>query len=267
MSFSEIIIMYLTFGAPFGVYHYLQNRSSHFRVSNAFFSIAVATIWIGYAVKMARDTIFIPNDEFDTVLFSDSQISDNLERSQKDLFRALGEVKIQNPATTNFSVFELRETLERFVGLTLELKNVALNSKPTAPELEVFKIVGRTTDSEIGGICIHRRNVIRLRAHREKAREDFLATTVSLYVDILTKNPKNETLERFRDSSIQIADELDDHQTARQLEQKFNAAKERNGNDVRFDDDFPEKFSVSNQSELAKAAFSVHFGIIPKVRQ
>ncbi len=77
--------------------------------------------------------------------------------------------------TERHALFAAREAVERYVGLTLAARGLDADADaaPTAREMELCRIAGRTGDDlSNAGRCVHRRNVSRLHAHRERARAE-----------------------------------------------------------------------------------------------
>lgn len=71
-----------------------------------------------------------------------------------------------------FSLFEFRNLLNRYIGLTLESQ--VENKLPGIQEKEIFT-VSNSKSINISAICLHRRNRNRLLFHQRKAQKDFLA--------------------------------------------------------------------------------------------
>jgi hypothetical protein len=68
---------------------------------------------------------------------------------------------------------DIRDALEKHIELTLAVAESSADDMPDDSELELFRIAGRKgEDLLIGGHCIHRRNVMRLRAHLTRSRRE-----------------------------------------------------------------------------------------------
>lgn len=75
----------------------------------------------------------------------------------------------------------VRESVEKYVGLTLGSREASADAPPSESEMELSRLAGRTGDDLLlAGRCIHRRNVTRLLAHRERARADLLHALAEL---------------------------------------------------------------------------------------
>lgn len=189
MNFTDIIIIYLALGSPFGVYHYLQNRS----VLKAFI---VALLWIPFSLRLLQSKITksLITNEFDVKFNSVSDVKRNLEQ-------------ILHKDNSQLSIFEIREVLERYIGLT-----ISENQKTDEigeNETEIFRIA-ETENVKLGGICLHRRNQSKLFYHQTLAQKDFLK---------LISDAENLNLQsKIYDSAIQLTKILDDSETQKNIE-------------------------------------------------
>jgi hypothetical protein len=83
---------------------------------------------------------------------------------------------------TRRQFFAAREYAERYAGLALACDSAREEERPSEREMELCRIAGRGGgDLLLAGRCIHRRNVTRLLAHRERARAGFEAALVKVY--------------------------------------------------------------------------------------
>src|SRR5690349_17091251 len=116
MNLSDIIIVYLAFGAPVAAYKYLQDRNVERRI-RIVTSLIVWLFWIPAAVRLGYR-------------YFTNAYSDHAFVSQKILDSADGELTALCEATKAslltsgcaLSMHDVRETLERYVGLTVSLK-------------------------------------------------------------------------------------------------------------------------------------------------
>jgi hypothetical protein len=205
MNFSDIIIVYLTLGSPFGVYYYLQNRS-------VLMAFVVALLWIPFSIKLLQSKITkaLTINEFDVKFNSVSDVKKNLEQ-------------LLHENDTQLSIFEIREVLERYIGLT-----ISANQKTDEignNETEIFRIAD-FANVKLGGICLHRKNQSKLLYHQTLAKKDFLK---------LISNLENQSLQnRAFDSAKNLAKFLDDSDTQKNIEklqklsQKFDVESVQN---------------------------------------
>ncbi|HLM02481.1 MAG TPA: hypothetical protein VK400_15625 [Pyrinomonadaceae bacterium] len=108
------------------------------------------------------------------------------------------------------SVFELREVIQRYAGLTLA---AGQRDEIGENEREVFRIVDHQ-NAELGAKCLHRRNRLRLGFHQRLASRDFLR--------MLAKFSFFEA-EKLRALALEFATLLDDGETRRAIENLFAA--------------------------------------------
>jgi len=168
MNLTDFIIIYLACGAPFGVYYFLQNRNevdspiTWLKIFLTFF------FWIPFAFLFIRQ--FLASNEnlhSNHYLPSAFEAEDegNIYLIQKEIEKKFSESRLE------FSLFELRETLERYVGLTLA--NQEAFTKVSEQEKEIFRIA-ENSNVQIAANCLHRRNRKLLAFHQTEARQDFL---------------------------------------------------------------------------------------------
>ena len=164
MNTTDFIIIYLACGTPFGVYHFIDNRKSN---SHWLKSLLTLFVWIPYAIRILRKKFPVIFSKLNSRKTKNLNLPDeaSLEKTKKELERLLiRDIK-------NFSAFEFREILERYVGLTTI--NRAEKEKPTEKEKNLFQISG--SDNKIlAAKCLHRRNLKLLSFHHNLARKDFL---------------------------------------------------------------------------------------------
>lgn len=164
MNLIDFIIIYLACGTPFGMYHFIDNRKSD---SHRLKSLFTVFVWIPYAIRLLREKFTgrfsNPNPgELEFVALENEAV---LEKTKKELERVL----VKNIEI--FSTFEFRETIERYIGLTIA--NRIENQYPTDKEKDLFQISG--SDNKIlAAKCLHRRNLKLLSFHHSLARKDFL---------------------------------------------------------------------------------------------
>lgn len=203
MSVSDFIIIYLACGTPFGMYHFINNRKSD---SHWLTSLLTVFVWIPYALVLLREK---------TKFFIKSNSSNNnllpredeflLEKTKKQLESFLaGHLNF-------FPIFEYRETIERYTGLTIAL--LAANSKPTNKEKEFFKI-SANENKKLAAECLHRRNRKLLSFHHTLARQDFLNFTLK-YKDELSE------MEIIYNLLLKIAEILRDDEAVNLLKLNF----------------------------------------------
>jgi hypothetical protein len=212
MNASEIFILYLSCGAPFGVYFFFQNRhKSAFPIAllKAFLTVVV---WIPYALRLLNANVTKNKSvtRFDALDESDSALREKLDRLERQM------LQIFLGSRAEVSVFEFREVLERYSGLTLAMRTDEVGEN----EREVFKIINHK-NTELGAKCLHRRNRLRLELHQRLASRDFLK--------LLAKFSFFET-EKLRLNALEFAKLLDDGETRRAVENLFSAGSQ-NGTD------------------------------------
>lgn len=166
MTISDILIIYFSFGAPFAVYRFLQERqTSTFRVifDTAFHFL----FWLPLLVRSALVIILrsAGSNDFAVMDDSDAEMDKNIRNIQSEIsdrFRM---------AARHISIHEFREILERYAGLSLLVKHRA--SGAAEMHNEIFAVAGHK-NTQLASVCFERRNRARLIRHHIDARGEFL---------------------------------------------------------------------------------------------
>lgn len=186
MNPIDFIILYLACGAPLGVYFYLQNRVRD--NSNYLFlkTITVFILWIPFAIYISNKSKTLKKlFQLQSEKLNDSEIE--VERKLYSIQKEMESILFDNKS--KISLFEFRQTIERYVGLTVSLQT---NSNDYLPETEIFRIA-KTKNTDIAAACLQRRNRKLLEFHQRKARQDFLQLIINSF-DSLSDTNKLESL-------------------------------------------------------------------------
>jgi len=207
MNAIDFFIIYLACGAPFGVYYFLQNRNRPDSrllwlktLLNFIFWMPAAFLFLTRNANLKSSSLF----NFNKTSAADAK-RNNLQSIQKQIEKCLPESDLK------ISIYEFRETVERYVGLTLA--NQANDAGSRAGGEEFFR-AAQTNNVELGAICLNRRNRNRLFLHQTEARNDFLY----LINQLLKHSPDEKNLEQ---SAIKLAAVLKDFETKNELEKMF----------------------------------------------
>jgi hypothetical protein len=204
----EFFIIYLACGAPFGVYYFLQHRGGLDSrllwlktLLNFIFWLPAAFLFFSRNANLKSPSLF----KFSNKTFGADAERNNLQSIQKQMenFFLESDLKI--------SVYEFRETIERYIGLTLTDQSNAAESRV---EDEEFLRAAQTSNVELGAICLKRRNRNKLSLHQTEARKDFLFLT-----DQLLKAGSDE--ENLEQSAIKLVSILKDFDAQNELEKMF----------------------------------------------
>ncbi len=192
MHWSDLLIIYLSCGAPFGAYHFLQNRGKTPVLGLFPRSLAVLLLWIPFAYLLWRKNVakrltgkefFSPNPEI-------SLLEQQISVLQEQILQAFVELNSKNGLGLRF--FAFRDVLQRYTGLTLALK--ANESMVGENDLEIFRIAGRKKkELPLAGKCLAKRNSMRLKSHQSKSREDFLGYLAKLSETARSNNLNGKT--------------------------------------------------------------------------
>jgi len=210
MNLTDFIIIYLACGAPFGVYYFLQSRNKTespiiwLKIFLTFF------FWIPFALLFVRQFLFskkVLHPNYHSTSVFEAKDNGNIYLIQKEIEKKISESRLK------VSLFEFRETLERYVGLTLA--NQEASTKVSERGKEIFRIA-ENSNVELAANCLHRRNRKLLAFHQTEARKDFLQMIGKLS-DSMTDKKNLENL------AIGFVRLLKDKQAEKNLEKIFAA--------------------------------------------
>ncbi len=184
MKLSEAITIYLAAGASFGVYNFLREQNPASRFHTFVRAARAAILWPLAAAKILRPRQR-PNEGRAAGTINDqasAQFVERIGQAKRKLLASLyrlfellnlssgGEREKMESASRT-----VRETVEKYVELTMVAAVANADAPPTGRELELFRIAGRKGDDLLlAGRCIHRRNAARLVAHQARARTELL---------------------------------------------------------------------------------------------
>jgi hypothetical protein len=183
MRLSETITIYLAAGAPFAVCNFLREQTRDSRFHIFLKATGAMILWPVAAVKMLLS--LQRADKGEQTLEADgarAQFIEKVNQAQRDVMAALHSVlrlaqvssDAQNAKVERASC-AVRETVEKYVGLTLAAAENDPEAEPSKREMESCRIAGRTgEDLLLAGRCIHRRNSARLITHQARSRTELL---------------------------------------------------------------------------------------------
>jgi hypothetical protein len=136
-------------------------------------------------------------------------------------------------------MFSARECVERYVGLVLACVGARKEANPSERELELCRLAGGAGDDLLlAGRCIHRRNVSRLFAHRERARAELIHALAGVReeagrlhadaqpsesFDATAARRASESLLRALARAVELLSLLEDEEAARRVARLLDA--------------------------------------------
>jgi hypothetical protein len=211
INISDLLIIYLACGAPCGVYFFLQNRKKLSSKKLWLKSFLTVFVWIPYAFNLLHD--FATNKSRASQLNEFQSLNKRISKIQKLL------LELNFDSSSKMSLFEFREVLERYAGLTMAVNFADMS--PNQAEKEVFRVAMRQNIA-LGANCLHRRNRQRLLFHQTLARRDFLQILAELKLFVSEK-------EKLRDLAIEFVEMLKDFQAQESLVEIFNQTLQSSG--------------------------------------
>ena len=185
MLLSELAIIYLAAAAPFGVARFLKDQTENTRAPRRLLrATAAALAWPLSAPRMllarTRGGRGVERDADDTRAHAERRV-ELVKRSAVNSLREVEDLLVESCGDARLreeerhALFAARECVERYAGLSLACASADEEEAPTERELELCRIAGRAGDDLLtAGRCVHRRNVTRLLAHRERARTELI---------------------------------------------------------------------------------------------
>ncbi len=131
-------------------------------------TIITFAFWIPIAFQLLRENKLFNNpntSKFDAEVTLDLTQEKKLNLIQKQFEKILQE------SCLKISIYEFRETIDRYIGL--KLANQSNSGKVSVADKEIFRI-SENKNVELAAICLYRRNQKRLFFHHTRARQDFL---------------------------------------------------------------------------------------------
>lgn len=206
MNAIDFSIIYFACGAPLAAYYFLNSRTENKTFLFWLKIFSVFFFWLPFAVSLLRNRrhLFSAFRIFEAPA-NDATI-ERISRQQKRI------EKILLKSDLEISIFDLRETVERYAGLSLAVKNESGGES----EKEIFR-AAESQNVELGAICLYRRNRSRLVRHQTEARRDFL----QLVRQLLDARSDVKVLEN---SALEIVELLEDRTARQNLEKMFAAS-------------------------------------------
>ncbi|MDQ3321550.1 MAG: hypothetical protein M3525_03705 [Acidobacteriota bacterium] len=206
MNTTDFLIIYFSVGAPFGVYTYFQNRAELNRNDSRLKTLAAFFFWLPAAFRLIRK-----HKLFDKAVFHLKNKKSPANSSGEKRARAIQKQleKLVPRSDFNISIFEFRETLERFAGLTSACK-----SETTGAAGKVFFEAAKNKNVKLAAKCFYRRNRERLFFHQTSARHDFLHIIADLFAAVSDKR-------KFVELTFEFANTLEDFEARASLEKIF----------------------------------------------
>jgi hypothetical protein len=207
MLTSELTIIYLATAAPFGVARFLNEHATGTRNLPALLkAVGAALAWPFTSLNSllaraaSRQKKVSAGDEG---CAPDEQRVEQLKRAAVNALRAvedlLADTRGLKGEAERHTFFAARESVERYAGLALVCASASADAKPSASsdtrpsprEMELCRIAGRAGDDLlVAGLCVHRRHVTRLFAHRERARTELVHALAAVREMAHTQNPR-----------------------------------------------------------------------------
>lgn len=213
MTWLDFTIIYLTCGMPFAVFYFFQYRNEK---SVWLKSLLIILLWIPFAFRLFHSYITkrLINYEFDE--------KTHLDSLQKKLENFFLEVK------TDISLFEFRETIERYIGLTLECRNSC--EEVSDKETEFYRISNHS-NLKLGSRCLHRRNQNLLFHHQTLASRDFLKILKEVFAE-------SSVIDEVSLTATEIVEILADESLQKKLSNELNFWQNEPSETVSFSEKF-----------------------------
>jgi hypothetical protein len=210
MNLYDFLIIYLACGAPLGVYYFLQNRKSPKTEQLWLKTLLNFIFWLPNAYRLLRQSEPLRNF-FNNIFGGKNALDANIEKRIHPVQKRLEKIFLESKL--KLSIYEVREILDRYVGLTLECQFEQTNSQTARTENEIFQISAHK-NANLAEICLQRRNRKRLSFHQTEARRDFL----NLLSQLSEFDSENEQLKMAASEFVTL---LKDEQARDAIEKMF----------------------------------------------
>lgn len=183
MILNELFIIYLAAAAPFGVARFLSEHSGGAPARTALFKAVGAALGWPFASlpRLLRRLASLRTGETNAAEqhAPDERRVEEVTRAAVNSLRAvedlLADAGALDEESERHKLYAARECVERYAGLATACANATADARPTTREMELCRIAGRGGDDLlVAGHCVHRRNVTRLVAHRERASSELV---------------------------------------------------------------------------------------------
>jgi hypothetical protein len=185
MKLSDLIIIYLACGSPFGVYQ-ITKRQQDRSATGWVLILSSFLFWPVFAIGLLVDR-FVPGKRA-----ADTAANARIECIRSEIERAAF------PSGATASLFEFREVFYRFTGL-FEAANIGISTKRSN---ELFEVIGHSNKA-LASQCLARRNREKLAYHQMLARNEF----VDVIADLAGDKAISEEIGRL---SLELTTLLDD---------------------------------------------------------
>jgi hypothetical protein len=260
MLLSDIFIIYLAAAAPFGVSRFLSERARGTAALPALLRGAGAALaWPFTSLKrlLGRASLWRGGG---AVGFGgrahDERRVERVKRAAVNALRAVEDsFEAMRPPVDEagrHALYAARESVERYAGLASAAAQASPGARPTAREMELCRIAGRGGDDLLtAGRCVHRRNVTRLVAHRERASAELVQALSAVcalargseaaprahaseeHLRAAGAARTSEALPRALSRVVELLSLFDDRETADALARLLEAERERLGRAAR----------------------------------
>lgn len=233
MRLSETITIYLAAGAPFGVASLLRGPRGGSRTLALLKAMGAMLIWpLGAsAILLARQRRRDDADDEESAI--DNHSGERVEQAARELLASV--YRVYELAEGTFgnerekmerAACLIRESVEKYVGLAMAAIEITADSAPGQREMELCRAAGRTGDDLLlAGLCIHRRNAARIKAHHERARAELVhllaearetidAAALNARANVSTMLSLSEAILKSYGRAIEMFSALDDRSAA-----------------------------------------------------
>ena len=212
MNLYDFLIIYLACGAPLGVYYFLQNRKTP-KFENLWLKTFINFIfWPPFAYRILRENK-ISQNFLNRVFGNKSSLDADAEKNIYEAQRRLEQIFFES--RPKISLYEFRENVERYAGLTLAGQFENKKNQTERAEFEIFRIAGNK-NAKIAAACLERRNRERLSFHQTQARHDFLNVLAKL------SDFQSDGFEKLKAAATRFATLLNDAEAQTAIEKMFD---------------------------------------------
>ena len=190
MRLIDILVIYLTVGAPIAALAFLRDLSrSKNAARSAFGFFWTLVLWPFFAVFeiwfMGKGQ---PRKGGTAVKLSPTQTAIQTMLNEINKIVTSQEVGLPLDAPVLVKAADLKESLDKYLELTAAVSSLRRGERAAEHEINFYRASGASTQSaDISASCLHRRNMTRIRVHLQRSKHELIFSLLA-YSGTLTSS-------------------------------------------------------------------------------
>jgi hypothetical protein len=209
MRLTELMTIYLSIGAPFGVASFLIEKASLNHTQSLTKAMSVMFLW---PIAICRLLLSSINKSIENLSAAETVSSTELNKAQTEFNKLLFELEdlTGKDSSRRYLLQLIRNTTEQYAETYWVFKQEFMNRDvPAKRVMELCRIDGREgKDLLLAGHCFRRRNLSRVQIRLERLEKEFLQAMTALYESVKDQRASEPygvtTVYRFIPTVIQL---------------------------------------------------------------